>query len=117
MELNMLETTYVKIHFNFVINTILGEERLNLRLIKPNTTLMMNYYINRGIQLFNQLPSGIKLIDNNNKFKLLIKNIIKRLFSLLLICLNTVLLPLFIIIIIIFTIIIIKSCEICNLNI
>lgn len=38
--------------------------------IKPNTTLIGNYYVNSGIQLFNQLPSEIKLIDNKIKFLL-----------------------------------------------
>jgi len=32
----------------------------NLELIKPNTSLMGNYYINRGIKLFNRLPINIK---------------------------------------------------------
>lgn len=36
----------------------------NLRLIKPNTSLMGNYYtrINRGIKSFNQLPINMKII-------------------------------------------------------
>lgn len=34
---------------------------------------MGHYYIKRGIQLFNQLPTDIKLIDKNIKFKLMKK--------------------------------------------
>lgn len=52
-----------------------GENSGNLRLVKPNTSLMANYYINRGIKLFNHLPADIKQIYNINKFKLMIKNI------------------------------------------
>lgn len=33
------------------------------------------YYVNRSIQLFNQLPEDIKLIDNNIKYKLMIKTL------------------------------------------
>jgi len=47
----------------------------NLELFKPNTSLMGNYYINRGIKLFNQLPLNIKLIDNDIKFKVIIKKL------------------------------------------
>jgi hypothetical protein len=45
----------------------------NLRLIKPNTSLIDNYYINKGIKLFNKLPANIKLIDNDIKFKIMVK--------------------------------------------
>lgn len=55
-----------------------GENDGNLRLIKQNTTLMTNYYINKGIKLFNQLPTDVKQIYNINKFKLAIKNIYMR---------------------------------------
>jgi len=53
-----LEQLYDKL--STIMNTkihIIHEERIvsNLRLVKPNTTLMVNYYINRGIQLFNHL--------------------------------------------------------------
>lgn len=47
----------------------------NLRLIKPNTTLMANYYINRGIRLYNQLLADIKLIIYNIKFKITIEKL------------------------------------------
>lgn len=33
------------------------------------------YIINRGIKLFNQLPYNIKLVENDIKFKLMIKRI------------------------------------------
>lgn len=46
----------------------------NLNLIKHNTSLMSNYYINRGINLFNRLPTNIKLINNDVKFKIILKN-------------------------------------------
>jgi len=35
---------------------------------------MNNYYINRGIKLFNQLPANFKLIDHKIKFKIMVKN-------------------------------------------
>jgi len=35
-----------------------GEHDINLRLIKRNTTLMLNYYIRGGIKLFNQPPTN-----------------------------------------------------------
>lgn len=37
---------------------------------------MENYYISKGIQLFSQIPIGIKQIDKRNKFKLAIKNML-----------------------------------------
>lgn len=52
-----------------------GESIGNLRLVKPNTTFMVNYYVSKGIKLFNQLPADIKQIFNINNFKLAIKNI------------------------------------------
>jgi hypothetical protein len=58
-----------------------GEDNGNLRLIKQNTTLMKNYYINKGIKLFNQLPTDIKQIHNKNKFKSAIKNMYMKLFD------------------------------------
>jgi len=44
---------------------------------------MDNYYINKGIKLFNQLPTEIKQMytENINKFKLAIKNIYMRSFN------------------------------------
>lgn len=44
-----------------------GEENGNLRLMKSKTALMKNCYLNKEIQLFNQLPNHIELIDNNIK--------------------------------------------------
>jgi hypothetical protein len=41
----------------------------NLKLLKCNTTLMKMFYVNRGIELFNRLPSNIKIINNNKLFK------------------------------------------------
>jgi len=56
--------------------TIRGTCNGNLELFKPNTSLMGNYYINRGIKLFNHLPlKYIKLIDNDIKFKVMIKKL------------------------------------------
>lgn len=52
-----------------------GESSGNLRLVKPNTTLMTNYYISKGIKLFNQLPDDVKQISKIKYFKLAIKNI------------------------------------------
>lgn len=37
---------------------------------------MENYYINRGINVFNQLPANIKQIYNTNKFNLMINKYI-----------------------------------------
>jgi len=52
-----------------------GMNNDNLRLIKPNTSLMSNYYINKGIKLFNQLSVNIKSINNDIKFKIMIKQL------------------------------------------
>jgi len=43
--------------------------------------LMANYYINRGIKLFNQLPMDIIQIYNINMFKLMVTNIYMRSFD------------------------------------
>lgn len=48
---------------------------LDLKLIKPNTTLMDNYDKNKRIKLYNQLPADIKLIFNNTKFKTMLKQL------------------------------------------
>lgn len=48
----------------------------NLKIIKPNRSLTSNYYISRGIKLFNRLPINIKLIDNDITFKTIIKKTI-----------------------------------------
>jgi hypothetical protein len=74
MFMNKTKYTYNNIH------DTRREDSGNLRLIKSNITLMANYYTNKIIKLFNQLPSDIKQVDNINKFKLKIKNIYMRLF-------------------------------------
>lgn len=56
-------------------NTYNTREANNDNLLKLNTSLMCNYYINREIKLFNQLPDNIKLIDNDIKLKLMTKKL------------------------------------------
>jgi len=48
---------------------------------KFNSTLMQNYYITRGIRLFNQLPVCIKLIENIYNFKLMLRPLYMRSFN------------------------------------
>lgn len=55
----------------------------NLGLIKSNTSLMGNYYINRGIKIFNRLPINLKFVDNDIKFKTMLKNYISNPFKIL----------------------------------
>lgn len=52
-----------------------GMNNGDLRLVKSNTSLMCNFYTNRGIRSFNQLPSYIKITDNGIKFKTMIKKL------------------------------------------
>lgn len=74
----LLKCIWAKVNVNSIVNTYNTkgwENSRNLRLIKPNTTLMVIYYINTGIKLSNQLSLNIKQIDNIGKFKLTIQNI------------------------------------------
>jgi len=66
----MNKTVYESLNMYKTRGTING----NLNLIKHNTSLIGNYYINRGINLFYRLPINIKLIDNDVKFKKILKN-------------------------------------------
>lgn len=58
-----------------------GMSNGNLELFKPNTSLMGNYYINIGIKLFIRLPIDVKLIDNDVKFKVMIKKLYTQYFQ------------------------------------
>lgn len=64
----------MKNQFQFQSKTITRNmDSNNLKLFEPNTNIIKMFYLYRETELFNELSNSIKLINNNQQFKIEIK--------------------------------------------